>query len=56
QMDDAGIELTVVKLLSDLNVTEAKDMGKVMAALKSDYAGQLDMGKASAMVKKKLAG
>jgi uncharacterized protein YqeY len=56
QMDDAGIEQTVVKLLADLNVTEAKDMGKVMAALKTDYAGQLDMGKASALVKKKLAG
>lgn len=55
QMDDAGIEQTVVKLLADLNVTEAKDMGKVMAALKTDYAGQLDMGKASALVKKKLA-
>ena len=56
QMDDAGIEQTVVKLLTDLNVTEAKDMGKVMAALKTNYAGQLDMGKASALVKKKLAG
>ena len=56
QMDDAGIEQTVVKLLTDLNVTEAKDMGKVMAALKTNYAGQLDMGKASALVKKKLVG
>ncbi len=56
QMDDSGIEQTVVKLLADLNVTEAKDMGKVMAALKTDYAGQLDMGQGSALVKKKLAG
>ena len=28
-----------------------KDMGKVMAALKERYAGKMDFGKASAMVK-----
>ena len=33
-----------------------KDMGKVMAALKERYAGRMDFGKASAMVKKLLAG
>jgi uncharacterized protein YqeY len=31
-----------------------KDMGKVMGALKAQYAGQLDMGKAGAVVKQKL--
>lgn len=56
QMDDAGIDQTVTKLMAELNVTEAKDMGKLMAALKTNYAGQLDMGKASALIKKKLAG
>jgi uncharacterized protein YqeY len=30
-------------------------MGKVMAILKSDYAGQLDMSKASALVKQRLS-
>jgi len=56
QMDDAGIEKTVLDLMAELGVTEQKDMGKVMGALKSRYAGQLDMGKASAMIKQKLAG
>ena len=28
-----------------------KDMGKVMAALKSAYAGKMDFGKASGLVK-----
>lgn len=56
QMDDAGIEKTVIDLMAELGVTEQKDMGKVMGALKSRYAGQLDMGKASAMIKQKLAG
>lgn len=56
QMDDAGIEKTVVDLMAELGVSEQKDMGKVMGALKTRYAGQLDMGKASAMIKQKLAG
>lgn len=56
QMDDAAIEKTVADLMSELGVTEQKDMGKVMGAIKTRYAGQLDMGKASAMIKQKLAG
>ena len=33
-----------------------KDMGKVMAALKSRLAGKADMAKVSALVKSKLSG
>ena len=33
-----------------------KDMGKVIGALRGKYAGQMDMGKASALVKAKLSG
>ncbi|MEQ8666519.1 MAG: GatB/YqeY domain-containing protein [Rhodospirillales bacterium] len=32
-----------------------KDMGKVMGALKSDYAGRMDFSKASQIVKERLA-
>ena len=32
-----------------------KDMGKVMAVLKENYAGQMDFGRASALVKELLA-
>ena len=32
----------------------ASDMGKVMAALKARYSGQMDFAKASALVKAKL--
>ena len=56
QMDDAGIEKVVINLMTELSVTDVRDMGKVMAALKTRYAGQLDMSKASNMVKQKLAG
>jgi uncharacterized protein YqeY len=31
-----------------------KDMGKIMAALKERYAGQMDFGKASGIVKELL--
>jgi len=33
-----------------------KDMGKVIAALKQRYAGRMDFGKASALVKAMLTG
>lgn len=56
QMDDTGIKKTVDSLLAEMNVTDVRDMGKVMAELKTRYAGQLDMAKASSMVKQKLAG
>ena len=41
--------------ISETGAAGIKDMGKVMAALKSGYAGQLDMSKASAMVKERLS-
>ena len=41
--------------LLNLGVREAELEGKVMAALKSQYAGKLDMTKASAIVKQVLA-
>ncbi len=33
-----------------------KDMGKVIGILRGKYAGQMDMARASAMVKAQLAG
>jgi uncharacterized protein YqeY len=43
-------------LVDSLGASSVKDMGKVMAALKSTHAGQLDMTKASAAVKDMLMG
>jgi uncharacterized protein YqeY len=56
QMGDAEIQKIIDDLVAELNVTDVRDMGKLMAALKTRYAGQLDMGKASAFVKQKMAG
>ena len=43
-------------LIKELEAATLKDMGRTMAALKERFAGQMDFGKASAMVKKLLAG
>ena len=43
-------------VISELGAASMKDMGRVMAALKERYAGQMDFAKASAVVKKTLAG
>jgi uncharacterized protein YqeY len=43
-------------LVTELGATNVKDMGRVMAAVKERFAGQLDMGKAGGMVKAALAG
>lgn len=56
QMSDADVEAVVSGLIASVGASGIKDMGKVMAELKTQYAGQLDMGKAGAMVKQKLAG
>lgn len=48
----AGEAQAVVRdLVAELGATGPKDMGRVMAALKERFAGQIDMSGASAMVK-----
>lgn len=56
QLSEEETKSAVRELAASLGVSSAKDMGKVMGALKSKYAGQLDMTKASAIVKQVLAG
>ncbi len=56
QLSEAETLAVVRELVASLGATGVKDMGKVMGALKSKYAGQLDMTKASAIVKHVLAG
>ena len=55
QMDEAKIKETVDGLIKELGVSDIRDMGKVMAALKNRYTGQLDMARASGMIKERLA-
>ena len=56
QMDEAAVEAAVAEAVASAGAKTVKDMGGVMAALKGKYAGQMDFAKASAAVKKALAG
>ena len=56
QMDEAAVQTAVNEAIAAAGAKSIKDMGGVMAALKSKYAGQMDFAKASAAVKKTLAG
>ena len=55
QMDEAAVNAAVQETISNLSAISLKDMGKVMAALKEEFAGQMDFSKASAKVKAKLS-
>lgn len=54
QLSDADMAKAIDDAIAEVGAAGVKDMGKVMAALKSRYAGQMDFGKASAAVKAKL--
>ena len=51
QLDEAETEAAVREVVAELGATGLKDMGRTMAALKQRYAGRMDFGKTSAMVK-----
>ncbi|MBV7256838.1 GatB/YqeY domain-containing protein [Pacificimonas sp. WHA3] len=53
-MPAAEAQAEVRKLVEALGAEGPQDMGKVMAALKERFAGQIDMSSASAMVKQEL--
>jgi hypothetical protein len=56
QMSDAEMTAAIEAAVAETGATSMKDMGKVIGALRGKYAGQMDFGKASALVKGKLSG
>jgi uncharacterized protein YqeY len=56
QMSDAEAKAAIAEAIKATGATSIKDMGKVMAALKQGYAGKMDFGKASGLVKAMLSG
>jgi uncharacterized protein YqeY len=56
QMSDDEAKAAIGEIIKQEGATSVKDMGKVMAALKAAYAGKMDFGKASGLVKQQLAG
>ena len=56
QLSDAEAKEAIAGVIKETGAAGMKDMGKVMAALKERYAGKMDFGKASGLVKGLLAG
>ncbi len=56
QMSDLDSAEAIAALMKEIGAATIKDMGRTMAALKQRYSGQMDFGKAGALVKKLLAG
>ena len=55
QLSEADTSAAIDATVKELGAASIKDMGKVMAALKGKYTGQMDFGRASALVKAKLS-
>lgn len=54
QLSDDDLDQIISQLIQEVGAKDIKDMGKVMSELKQKYAGQLDMSKASSVVKNAL--
>jgi uncharacterized protein YqeY len=55
QMSDDDVKNAISAVIAETGATGIKDMGKVIGALKSKYAGQMDFAKASGLVKAALS-
>jgi uncharacterized protein YqeY len=56
QMDDAATEAAIKEAIESVGASGLKEMGKVMAALREEYAGQMDFAKAGQVAKALLSG
>ena len=54
QLNEAEIRGVVGEVIGELEASSIKDMGRVMGALKERFAGRMDFGRASALVKEQL--
>jgi uncharacterized protein YqeY len=55
-MSDLQAAEAISELIREIEAETLKDMGRTMAALKQRFSGRMDLSKASALVKKLLAG
>ncbi len=51
QMDEQAIRSAVDTVIREQAATSLKDMGRIMSALRDKYAGRMDFGRASGIVK-----
>ena len=56
QMSEADVKAAITAAIAETGAAGIKDMGKVIAALKAQYTGQMDFAKASGLVKAALNG
>lgn len=56
QMSDDEVQAAIAAAVTESGAASVKDMGKVIAILRANHAGQMDFGKASGLVKAALAG
>lgn len=56
QMSEDEVKAAIAAVIAETGAAGMKDMGKVIGALKGKYAGQMDFGKASGLVKAALTG
>ena len=55
QMSEEEITSAIDTLIEEMGASSLKDMGPTMKALRDKYAGQMDFGKASGILKARLA-
>ena len=55
QLTDEEVSEIIDGIIAELGAQSIKDMGKIMSVLRSEYAGQVDMGKAGGITKAKLS-
>ena len=54
QLGEAEVEAAIAAAVTEVGAASVKDMGRVMAALKARYTGQMDFGAAGAKIKARL--
>ncbi len=55
QLDDKEFEEAIAAVIAETGAGSVKDMGKVMGVLRNRYAGQMDFGRASGLLKDRLS-
>ncbi len=55
QLSDAETDAAIVAAIGETGAASVKDMGKVIAKLRADFAGRMDFAKVSPRVKEKLS-
>ena len=53
-LTDDEVSKIIDEVISEVNATDMKDMGKVVGVLKSKISGRADMGQVSKIVREKL--